>query len=385
MKIEKLKLKIEQEIENADIDETDIFELGYIKALKDVLHHLNSTDHFEGFKRILEYHKQELDNFRDKTTTSTADLAEKVGATKNIFGSILQNTIYIKENTDKKVWVKPTTQTIQKKEQEYMDNDVEVPEINRIIPKKKLQPRVLAAENQENAFKPQTFELEPTNDLKYQPKFDYIEAGTSNYKSQYKELILKQKLMRSVDILPKGEKIMSNFNYKGLADDLINYIIETRDVKSAIRTLLDMGYTPHDITRELNFDWEDVRLEMENTNQGLHENTYTMNLYDLELAKDLIAEEELKREGSLQSVLAAEIGIKEDWLMTSAYIYEQGEFLRILGPDETQSILDMIDSGIVSINSLRGSSYGTPTLRITFRDGSFKEYDVYYKARFSKE
>ena len=78
--------------------------------------------------------------------------------------------------------------------------------------------------------------------------------------------------------------------------------------------------------------------------------------YDFEMAKKIVQKySDLLEEASL--------GMAEDWYWTAETIYENGVFLENIDAEE--------------IGGISGSFWATPTIRLTFKDGSDKFLDCY--------
>lgn len=61
-----------------------------------------------------------------------------------------------------------------------------------------------------------------------------------------------------------------------------------------------------------------------------------------------------------------QLGIKEDWTYTSRYVYSKGRFL--IGFEMK-----------VKIAGIEGSIWGTPVMKVTYKDGTNKVIDCYFE------
>lgn len=82
-----------------------------------------------------------------------------------------------------------------------------------------------------------------------------------------------------------------------------------------------------------------------------------MKNYDFEKAKKLI----LENAGNLQS---ASLGMHEDWFWTAETVWESGDFTKKLNEN-------------AEIAGIAGSLWATPTLQLSFEDGSDKMIPAY--------
>jgi hypothetical protein len=80
-----------------------------------------------------------------------------------------------------------------------------------------------------------------------------------------------------------------------------------------------------------------------------------MKYYDIKEIKENI--------DNAVDIKAAVLGIKEDWAWTSEVIYEKGKYL-----------IDLVDE--LTIAGIPGSSWGTPTLEIIYKNDTMEMIEV---------
>lgn len=82
-----------------------------------------------------------------------------------------------------------------------------------------------------------------------------------------------------------------------------------------------------------------------------------MNLYDFKKAETYIKDR-------IESIETAELGMREDWNWTASTIFEDGKFTSDM---ET----------LTGICGIDGSTWATPLLSITYKDGTDEEIECY--------
>ena len=77
-----------------------------------------------------------------------------------------------------------------------------------------------------------------------------------------------------------------------------------------------------------------------------------MKNYNFNKAKQLIAE-------NAENLESASLGMREDWFWTAETVWENGEYKTLLNNETT-------------IGGIGGSSWATPTIQLSFKDGTEK-------------